>query len=148
MSYENALFQERVVRVERPSAHWTLLRAPNGEFLGASDDGLPYNGPDADVVEAPGGSYILYDSRIWHRAGVNRTERKRAAMLQAVIPMYIMPKTDTSRAYRNFIESPLVEELTPLELKELKALMITKIEGSGGKHVVTTDETLSEIVDN
>ena len=52
--------------------------------------GLPYNGPDADVVEAPGGSYILYDSRIWHRAGVNRTDRKRAALLQAVIPMYIM----------------------------------------------------------
>ena len=110
--------------------------------------GLPYNGPDADVVEAPGGSYILYDSRVWHRAGVNRTDRKRAAMLQAIIPMYIMPKTDTSRAYRNFIESPLVEELTPLELKELKALMITRIEGSGGKHVVTTDAALSATVDN
>ena len=40
MAYENELFQERVVRVERPSAHFTLLRAPNGEFLGASDDGL------------------------------------------------------------------------------------------------------------
>ena len=110
--------------------------------------GLPYNGPDADVVEAPGGSYILYDSRIWHRAGVNRTERKRAALLQAVIPVYIVPKTDTSRTYRNFIESPLVEELTPLELKELKALMITKIEGSGGKQVVTIDETLTAMVDN
>ncbi|MDE0689516.1 MAG: phytanoyl-CoA dioxygenase family protein [Candidatus Poribacteria bacterium] len=109
--------------------------------------GLPYNGPDADVVEAPGGSYILYDSRVWHRAGVNRTDRKRAAMLQAIIPMYIMPKTDTSGAYRNFIESPLVEELTPLELKELKELMITRIEGSGGKHVVTTDAALSEIVE-
>ena len=108
--------------------------------------GLPYNGPDADVVEAPGGSYILYDSRVWHRAGVNRTDRKRAAMLQAIIPVYIVPKTDTSRTYLNFINSPLVEELTPLEQKELKALMITKIEGSGGKHVVTTDEALSEIV--
>jgi hypothetical protein len=108
--------------------------------------GLPYNGPDADVVEAPGGSYILYDSRIWHRAGVNRTERKRAALLQAVIPVYIVPKTDTSRTYRNFIESPLVEELTPLELRELKALMITRIEGSGGKYVVTIDEALSELV--
>lgn len=108
--------------------------------------GLPYNGPDADVVEAPGGSYILYDSRVWHRAGVNRTERKRAAMLQAIIPMYIMPKTDTSRAYRNFIESSLVEELTPLELRELKSLMISKIQGAGGTHVVTIDETLSEIV--
>ena len=110
--------------------------------------GLPYNGPDADVVEAPGGSYILYDSRIWHRAGVNRTARKRAAMLQAVIPVYIVPKTDTSRAYRNFINSPHIDELTSLELQELKALMITRIEGSGGKHVVTIDEALSEMVDN
>ena len=110
--------------------------------------GLPYNGPDADVVEAPGGSYILYDSRVWHRAGVNRTARKRAAMLQAVIPVYIVPKTDTSRAYRNFIESPLVKELTPLALKELKALMITRIESSGKKYVVTIDEALSEVVDN
>ena len=94
--------------------------------------GLPYNGPDADVIEAQGGSYILYDSRIWHRAGVNRTAQKRAALLQAVIPMYIMPKTDTSRPYRNFIKSPLVEELTALEQKELKALMISEIEGAGG----------------
>lgn len=108
--------------------------------------GLPYNGPEADVVEAPGGSYILYDSRIWHRAGVNRTALKRAALLQAVIPVYIVPKTDTSRAYKDFITNPLVEVLTELELKELKALMITRIEGSGGKHVVTVDEALSEIV--
>ena len=108
--------------------------------------GLPYNGPEADVVEAPGGSYILYDSRVWHRAGVNRTARKRAAILQAIIPMYIMPKTDTSRAYRNLIESPIVEELTPLELRELKSLMISKIQGAGGTHVVTVDEALSEIV--
>ena len=40
MAYENELFQERVVRVEPPSKHFTLLRAPSGEFLGASDDGL------------------------------------------------------------------------------------------------------------
>lgn len=31
------LFQERVVRVEKPSAHFTLLRAPNGSFLRAAD---------------------------------------------------------------------------------------------------------------
>jgi len=107
---------------------------------------LPYNAPEADVIEAPGGSYILYNSRIWHRAGVNRTKHKRAALLQAVIPMYIMPKTDTSRPYRHFIQSSMVEELTPLEQKELKALMITKIEGSGGKCVGTIDEALNELV--
>jgi len=108
--------------------------------------GLPYNGPDADVIEAPGGSYIVYDSRLWHRASVNRTERKRAAMLQAVVPMYIMPKTDTSRPYKAFIQSPLVEELTELEQKELKSLMVNKIEGPGGKFAITIDEKLSELV--
>ena len=33
-----------------------------------------------------------------------------------------------------------------LELQELKALMITRIEGAGGKYVVTVDEALSEAV--
>ena len=31
------MFQERVVRVEKPSSHFTLLRAPCGKFLGVSD---------------------------------------------------------------------------------------------------------------
>ncbi|MCZ6616657.1 MAG: hypothetical protein O7E57_00885 [Gammaproteobacteria bacterium] len=71
------LFEEPVVRVE------------------SGEHGLPDNGPDADIVEAPAGSIILYDARTWHRAGVNRTGEKRAAMLQAITPMYLMPFTDT-----------------------------------------------------
>lgn len=106
--------------------------------------GLPYTGPDADVVEAPPGSYIVYDSRIWHRAGVNRTPHKRAAMLQAVIPMYIMPFMDTSRPYKNFIHSSLVEELTALEQKELEAIMVNKMVGPGGHLAITVDEELTE----
>ena len=31
------IFQERVVRVEKPSAHFTLLRNADGDFLGVSD---------------------------------------------------------------------------------------------------------------
>ena len=106
--------------------------------------GLPYTGPDADVVEAPPGSYIVYDSRIWHRAGVNRTPHKRAAMLQAVIPMYIMPFMDTSRPYKDFIHSPLAKELTALEHKELEAIMVNKMVGPQGHLAITVDEELTE----
>ena len=106
--------------------------------------GLPYTGPDADVVEAPAGSYIVYDSRIWHRAGVNRTQHKRAAMLQAVIPMYIMPFMDTSSPYKNFIHSPLVDELTELEQQELEAVMVNKMVGPQGHLAITVDEELTE----
>lgn len=106
--------------------------------------GLPYTGPEADVVEAPAGSYIVYDSRIWHRAGVNRTGHKRAAMLQAVIPMFIMPFMDTSRPYKDFIHSPLVEELTELERAELEAVMVNKMVGPQGHLAITVDEELTE----
>ena len=37
---EDEIFQETVTRVEQPSSHFTLLRAPNGDYLGASDDGF------------------------------------------------------------------------------------------------------------
>ncbi len=106
--------------------------------------GLPYTGPDADVVEAPPGSYIVYDSRIWHRAGVNRTSHKRAAMLQAVIPMYIMPFMDTSRPYKDFIHGPFAKELTALEHKELEAIMVNKMVGPQGHLAITVDEELTE----
>ena len=106
--------------------------------------GLPYTGPDADVVEAPPGSYIVYDSRVWHRAGVNRTPHKRAAMLQAVIPMYIMPFMDTSRPYKDFINSSLAGELTALEHKELESIMVNKMVGPQGHLAITVDEELTE----
>ena len=37
---KDEIFQETVTRVEQPSSHFTLLRAPNGDYLGASDDGF------------------------------------------------------------------------------------------------------------
>jgi hypothetical protein len=89
--------------------------------------GLPYNGPDAEVVEAPGGSIILYDARTWHRAGINRMPQKRAAMLQAVIPSYMMPFFDSSRVYREFIDSPLMDQLDDHEKRELDATMVNRM---------------------
>ena len=101
--------------------------------------GLPYNGPDADVVEAPAGSIILYDSRTWHRAGVNRTDQKRAAMLQAMTPMFVMPKNDTSAAYKHFLGSPAHQQINPRERAELQRLMVHRFLGPGGRHAITAD---------
>ena len=104
--------------------------------------GLPYNGPDADIVEAPAGSIILYDARTWHRAGVNRTNRLRGAMLQAIIPHYIMPFYDTTAPYKQFLESPVVNELTTRETAEIESLMLNRM----GKAVIAVDKELTEAV--
>ena len=108
-----------------------------------AEHGLPYNGPEADVVEAPAGSIILYDARTWHRGGVNRTDQRRAAMLQAVTSSFILPFVDTSAPYRAFLESPLHDELTPLEQQELGALLVHKIIGPMGQAAIGIDEELT-----
>ena len=105
--------------------------------------GLPYSGADTDIIEAPPGSIILYDARTWHRAGVNQTDEKRAAMLQALTPMYIMPFKDTSESYKTFIASPLAEQLTERERVEIARLMIHQIIGPFGHHAITVDEELT-----
>ena len=107
--------------------------------------GLPYGGPEADIVEAPGGSIILYDARTWHRAGVNRTPRKRAAMLQAMTPMYVMPKNDTSADYRDFIASAAYGGLTGRERDEMRRLMVHEFIGPGGRYAITADRELTEL---
>ena len=109
--------------------------------------GLPYNGPDADVVEAPAGSIILYDSRTWHRAGVNRTADSRAAMLQAVTPMFVMPKNDTSRSYKHFLQSAAHRELTAREREEVRRMMVHRFLGPAGRDVITADPELTAILD-
>ena len=107
--------------------------------------GLPYGGPEADIVEAPGGSIILYDARTWHRAGVNRTPYKRAAMLQAMTPMYVMPKNDTSADYRDFIASAAYGELTDRERDEMRRLMVHEFIGPGGRYAITADRELTKL---
>ena len=109
-----------------------------------AEHGLPYAGSEADVIEAPAGSIILYDSRTWHRAGVNRTNRRRAAILQAVTPMYVMPFTDTSEPYKAFIDGPLVRELSQREQAELGALLVHKVVGPQGTFAITRDHDLTE----
>ena len=126
-----------------PPRHWGW-GADYGQKGYRKTHGLPYGGEQADVVEAPAGSIILYDSRTWHRAGVNRTAKRRAAMLQAMVPMYVMPFGDTSDAYKAFVESDAANHLTALELREMEALMVHRIVGPGGSWAITVDQELTE----
>ena len=105
--------------------------------------GLPYGGPQADVIEAPAGTVILYDARTWHRAGVNSTKRKRGAMIQAIVPSYIIPFMDTSATYKAFLKSAAHDQVTERERKELDKLMVHKIMGPAGMFAITVDEELT-----
>ncbi|MYD96079.1 MAG: hypothetical protein F4X98_01665 [Gammaproteobacteria bacterium] len=108
--------------------------------------GLPYNGPDADIVEAPGGSIILYDARTWHRAGINRTDNRRAAMLQAMVPMYVMPKVDMGAAYKQFAASEVYGQITSRERRELEALLVRRLPGPPLHGALATDRELAALV--
>ena len=106
--------------------------------------GLPYGGPESEVIEAPAGSMVLYDARTWHRAGANLTDQKRGAMIQAFIPGYIIPFMDTSGAYRAFLDSDVSGQVTDCEQRELGKLMVHKIKGPAGLFAITVDGELTE----
>ena len=106
--------------------------------------GLPYGGPEADVIEAPAGTIILYDARTWHRAGINQTGRKRGAMIQAIVPGFIMPFMDTSATFKAFLDSPAYAEVTERERKEVDKLMVHKIMGPAGMFAITVDDALTQ----
>lgn len=127
-----------------PDAWGTVALALRDDYR--EKHGLPYNGPEADVIEAPGGSIILYDARTWHRAGVNRSDKKRAAMLQAMIPMYILPKNDTSQSYLEFIRSDAFAELNEREKTEFQSLMVQRFIGPGGRFAIGPEKELTDIV--
>ena len=132
-------------RNEAPPDDWgTAARYASRSYR--AEHGLPYNGPDADIVEAPGGSIILYDSRTWHRAGVNRTDNKRAAMLQAMVPMYVMPKVDMSAAYKQFAASEVYRDITERERTELEALLVRRLPGPPLHGALGTDPELVALV--
>ena len=67
-------------------------------------------------------------------------------MLQAVIPMYIMPFMDTSRDYKAFLASSLPDELTRRERDELRELMVHKMVGPRGQFAIGVDEELTEMM--
>lgn len=105
-----------------PPSHWNPANH-DGEPYDRARHGLPYTGPEADVIEAPAGSIILYDARTWHRAGFNHTPMKRAAMLQAMLAGHVQPKRDTLAAYAKFVASPAHAGLSTRERTEVRRLM-------------------------
>ena len=109
-------------------------------------NGLPYAGPEADVIEAPAGSIVLYDARTWHRAGMNRTERKRGAIIQALVPGFIMPFMDTSATYKAFLASDAYAGVTERERTEVERLMVHKIMGPAGMFAIAVDDELTQRV--
>lgn len=105
--------------------------------------GLPYGGEEADLIEAPAGSIVLYDARTWHRAGMNLTDRRRGAMIQAIVPGFIVPFMDTSSTIKSFFASPAYERVTERTRKEVEKLMVHKIAGPAGLFAITTDDELT-----
>ena len=108
--------------------------------------GLPYAGPEADLIEAPAGSIVLYDARTWHRAGFNKTNSRRGAIIQAIVPSFIMPFMDTSATYKRFLDSDAYHNVTERERKEVYNLMVHQINGPAGNWAITTDPDLSKTV--
>lgn len=131
-------------RNQGPPAAWGTAAAHARPGYRAAH-GLPYGGPEADVIEAPAGSIILYDSRTWHRAGVNRSGQKRAAMLQAITPMFVSPKNDTSQSYRHFLQTPAHAALSQRERDELRRLLVHRFLGPAGAEVFTADKALTAL---
>ena len=90
---------------------------------GPDPTALPYSGPEADVLEAPAGSIILYDARTWHRAGFNHSENNRASMLMSFQTADVIAKRDTRPAYKRLHDSPIYQELNTREQREITELM-------------------------
>jgi hypothetical protein len=109
-----------------------------------AEHGLPYGGEDTDVIEAPAGTIILYDARIWHRAGVNRTNRRRGAVIQAITPGFIIPFYDTTAPFRSWLASDVPAQLTERERRELENLMLHRIVGPLGVFAIAPDDALTE----
>ncbi len=86
----------------------------------------PYSGPDADVVEAPAGSIVLYDARTWHRAGFNHSDHKRGAMLMSFQTADVTPKKDTRPTCEKLHENPVYNELNAREQREITELMMNQ----------------------
>lgn len=108
--------------------------------------GLPYAGTESDLIEAPAGSIVLYDARMWHRAGMNFTPNRRGAMIQAIVPSFIVPFMDTSQTFKSFLNSAACGQVTERDRIELEKLMVHKIVGPAGVFAITIDDELTERV--
>ena len=85
---------------------------------------LPYSGPEATVLEAPSGSMILYDARTWHRAGYNRSGRKRGMMATNYATPDVVPKRDTRPACKRLHQASVYQELNAREQRDVTDLLM------------------------
>ena len=99
-----------------------------------------------DVIEAPAGTIILYDARTWHRAGVNTTNRRRGAVIQAITPGFVIPFMEMTASYKAFLASDVPARLTERERREMQALMVHRIIGPMGVFAIGADEALTEAI--
>ena len=86
----------------------------------------PYSGPEADVIEAPAGSIVLYDARTWHRAGFNHSPNKRGAMLMSFQTADVIPKRDTRPTCKRLHDSPVYQEFDARQQREITELLMNQ----------------------
>ena len=68
-------------------SHRSADRPPDDEFFA-----------NATRAVGPAGSVVLFNSNMWHAAGVNRTDRKRRGLTLAFTKPFIKPQFDYPRA--------------------------------------------------
>ena len=59
--------------------------------------------------------------------------------------MYVMPKSDSSSAYKAFVASQGYQELNKREKIELRNLLLYRFIGPGNRHAITGDAELTNI---
>ena len=105
---------------DNPPPEWNPART------GGPPNARPYSGPEADVVETPAGSIVLYDARTWHRAGFNHSKHKRAAMLQSFQAADVIPKRDTRPVCKKWQRTPAYEQLNRRQQREITELLMNQ----------------------
>lgn len=105
---------------DNPPPEWNPAR------FGGPPNARPYSGPEADVVEAPAGSIVLYDARTWHRAGFNRSKHKRAAMLQSFQAADVIPKRDTRPACKKWQATAAYAQLNLRQQRDITELLMNQ----------------------
>ena len=62
---------------------------------------------DVYQVTAPAGAAFIYDARLWHRAcpELNRTDSWRVAILNCVLPSWVVPMLPREQGAEMFVDS-------------------------------------------